>query len=206
MSHPNTTSYTIIRKATAELGPSDEVALCQMLEDAFDGNFAPEDWQHACGGVHFIAYAGPAARAREPHAEAAPVSHASVVPRELIVGERSFRTGYVEAVATSLAHRGAGLGTRLMRAANELIQAEYELGALSTSLLTFYERIGWERWQGPTFVRSGDEWKRTREEDGGVWNRTREEDGGVMILRTPSSRDLDTADRICCEERPGDDW
>ena len=57
----------------------------------------------------------------------------------------------------------------------------------------FYERLGWQRWLGPTYVRRSD----------GVV-RTPDEDDGVMVLVTATAVDLTAP--ITCEERPGDDW
>ena len=155
-----------------------------MLETTYGRKFTPDDWAHALGGDHFMVVEGDSV-----------LSHASVVPRALVVGNRPFRTGFVEAVATAGAHRGRGYATRVLRAANELIQTQYELGSLCTGSHEVYERLGWERWRGPTYVRDDD-----------AWVRTAHEDGTVMILRTPASADIDTTSRISCEWRPGDAW
>ena len=124
-----------------------------------------------------------------------PVAHGSVVERELHAAGVALRAGYVEAVATRSDRRGRGLGTAVMRALGGEIRARFELGALDTSLHGFYARLGWERWRGPTFVRT---------DDGLV--ATTEEDGYVMILRTPSTPSIDLDAPISCEWRPGDVW
>jgi len=59
----------------------------------------------------------------------------------------------------------------------------------------FYERLGWERWRGPTFVRHGPELVRTEDED-----------DGVMVLRFDRSLAVDLSGSISCEARTGDDW
>jgi aminoglycoside 2'-N-acetyltransferase I len=123
------------------------------------------------------------------------VAHASVVPRVLEVAGRPLRTGYVEAVATAPEQQGAGLGTRAMEAITAVVRDEYEMGALSTSAPGFYARLGWERWQGPTYVR-----------DGARTVRTPDEDDGVMVLRFGASAAADRASPISCEARSGDDW
>jgi hypothetical protein len=64
----------------------------------------------------------------------------------------------------------------------------HALGALSTGTHVFYERFGWQRWRGPTFV----DGLRGRE-------RTADEDGGVMVLRTPRSPRLDLDGAIVCD-------
>ena len=123
------------------------------------------------------------------------VAHAAVVPRAIEVGGKRFATGYVEAVASAPARRGAGLGSIAMQTIAETLHAEYELGALSTGRHAFYARLGWERWQGPTYVRR----------DGNVV-RSEEEDDGVMVLRLGPSARIDLHAPISCPARTGDDW
>jgi aminoglycoside 2'-N-acetyltransferase I len=157
-----------------------------LFDEAWrDEGFTEEDWGHAFPGVHFIV--GDDGDVR---------SHAAVVARELHVADRPLRTGYVENVATRASERGRGLGTAVVAAADEHIRANFTLGALGTSEFGFYERLGWERWRGPTSVRTSE----------GV-NRTPEEDGYVMVLRTPMTPpDLDLDASISCDWRPGDVW
>lgn len=147
--------------------------------------FTDEDWAHATGGMHALALE----RGRF-------VSHAAVVARELHAGGVAMRTGYVEAVATRPERQHRGFGTAAMEAAALHMREAYELGALDTSRHGFYERLGWERWLGPSSVRTGD----------GGSTPTPEEDGYVMILRTPSTLALDLAAPISCEWRAGDVW
>ncbi len=146
--------------------------------------FTADDLDHAIGGVHWVA-----------EADGRIVAHASVVERRLEAGGRPIRTGYVEAVATLPAWRGRGIATRLMEPAGEHIRAGFELGALSTDVHGLYERLGWERWHGPTFVRAAD---------GPV--RTEDEDDGIMVLRTSRTPTLTLAEPLSCEWRAGDAW
>lgn len=166
-------------------GELDEIR--RLLQGAWadDGErFADEDWEHATGGIHvFLEEDG---RIR---------SHASVVERELHTGSHRLRTGYVEAVATHPADRRRGFATEVMRAVGEHIDRAFELGALDSGLTGFYVPLGWEVWEGPTFVRT---------ESGPV--RTAEEDGAVMVRRTPTTPLIDLAAPISCEWRPGDVW
>ena len=155
------------------------------------GNFSPEDVDHALGGVHWIAEAGDRI-----------VGHASVVPRTLVAGADSpatgpisLATGYVEAVATHPSWQRSGIATRLMVEAGAHIRATFDMGALSTNVHAMYGRLGWERWRGPTFVRTPD---------GPV--RTADEDDGVMILRTPRTPPLRGDEPLSCEWRSGDVW
>ncbi len=77
----------------------------------------------------------------------------------------------------------------------KLLLGESRWGDLSTSVHKFYERLGWERWHGPTYVRHGTEVARTRDED-----------DGAMVLRFGPSKDIDLSASISCESRPGHDW
>lgn len=156
----------------------------QLMEAAFAGDFSDEDWQHALGGWH--ALIGP---------DDAVVAHAAVVERRIVVGTRACRAGYVEAVAVAPALQRRGLGTRVMQAIGEIIQARFDIGVLSTGEWGFYAPLGWERWSGPTYVRTahGDE-------------RTPDDDDGVMVLRCIGSREVDLAASITCDARDGDSW
>lgn len=164
----------------AELGQlMDLFAACWPAE-----GFSADDLDHAVGGVHWVAEAGGRI-----------VAHASVVERLLEADGRPMPTGYLEAVATLPAWRGRGIATRLLGAADERIRTTFDLGALSTGAHGLYERFGWERWRGPTFVRTAD---------GPV--RTQDEDDGIMILRTPRTPRLTLTEALSCEWRVGDAW
>ena len=169
---------------TAEVPPELLAAAHDLCDRAFAGRFDDTDWDHALGGWHALALEG-----------AALVAHASVVDRELYVAGRAFRAGYVEAVATEPGRQGTGLGSLVMAPLVAVIRAETELGALSTGAHGFYQRLGWERWRGRTYVR--------RE---GQPVRTPEEDDGVMVLRHGPSQSLDLSADITCDQRSGDDW
>jgi hypothetical protein len=78
---------------------------------------------------------------------------------------------------------------------NGIVRREYELGALSTARHGFYARLGWECWQGPTFVRDGEHLIRTEDDD-----------DGLMVLRFGPSAQVQLAAPITCAPRPGDDW
>lgn len=155
----------------------------RLLAASFGPTFSDEDWHHALGGWHVVVMHGPVL-----------VSHAAVVPRELHVGGVAVHAGYVEAVATDPERQGQGLGTLAMLGADDVLTSEFHMGALSTGAHGFYERLRWERWRGPTYVRRPD----------GIL-RTPAEDDGIMVLRFGSTRpDLSLA--ISCDARPGDDW
>jgi len=169
---------------TAEV-PAAELAASRRLMDAAFDDFTGDDWAHALGGWHV--FLGSADEV---------VAHAAVVPRLVVVGAREFSAGYVEAVAVRPDLQGTGLGSRVMAAINDVVRARFELGVLSTGEWHFYERLGWERWQGPAFVRGRD----------GALTRVEEEDDGVMVLRCAASVAIDPAAPVACDERDGDSW
>jgi hypothetical protein len=84
---------------------------------------------------------------------------------------------------------------RWFRATNDVVRLRYDLGVLSTGRRAFYERLGWERWQGQTYVQIGSRLERTPDED-----------AGIMVLRTPRSPSIDLRSDIGCQAREGDDW
>ena len=146
--------------------------------------FAEDDWAHALGGQHFVL-----------DLDGQILGHASVVERVLEIGGRPLRTGYVEAVATAPVEQGRGHGSVVMQAATEHIRSSFELGALGTGRHAFYERLGWETWRGPAFVR-------TPEGD----RRTPDDEGYILVLRTPTSPMFGLDEPISCDWRPGDVW
>lgn len=170
---------------TPRLPPAFLDELRGMLVQAYDGDFDEQDWRHLLGGTH-VWVTDPDGRV---------VSHASIVERTIVCGGRALRTGYVEAVATAAHHRRRGHGSAVMSRVAELVRDGYDLGALSTGEVAFYQRLGWELWRGPTSVDSPDGRRRTREDD-----------GGVMILRTPRTPPLDPDAEIVCDWRAGDVW
>jgi aminoglycoside 2'-N-acetyltransferase I len=179
---------TLRRLATEELTPAEIADIRRLLENAFghdeEERFTDDDWLHAVGGVHFVLAV-----------DGEIVTHASVVERELHVGGRPLRTGYVEAVATAPGRQGAGFGSMVMEDVTAYVADHFELGALGTGRHHFYERLGWRTWRGPSSVRT---------EDGD--RRTPDEDGYILVLPTPTSPPLDLDGPISCEWRPGDDW
>ena len=155
-----------------------------LMDDAFGSEFTEEDWDHTTGGMHFFV-----------EEDGAVAAHASVIERTIEIDRRPFRTGYVEGVAAASALQGRGLGSIAMGAATGFIRDGFELGALGTDRHSFYERLGWERWRGPAYVRRGSE-----------MDRTEEEDDAVMVLRFGPSAGAPLEATISCEERPGEDW
>lgn len=151
---------------------------------AEEGAFEDTDWEHALGGTHVVLELGGEL-----------LAHAAVVERQIDVDGRPLRTGYVEAVATRVGHHGRGHGSAVMGEVGAIIRDGFELGVLGSGRFAFYERLGWERWRGPSFVRTA----------GGL-EATPDDDAYLLVLRTPSTPPLDVRASITCEWRPGDVW
>jgi aminoglycoside 2'-N-acetyltransferase I len=176
----------IVRAHTSDLGRAELAEIRELLDAAFAGDFADEDWEHALGGVHLLLSEGDRL-----------VGHASVVQRRLVHRGIGIRAGYVEAVAVRQDRRGRGHGNALLAEVDDVVRRAYDLGALSAAdrARRLYERRGWVRWAGETWVLGPD---------GPV--RTPEDDDGVLVLRTPTSPELDLAGPLACDWRPGDVW
>lgn len=168
----------------AELPDDLAAAVRNLLDRAFGGEFTDDDWSHALGGLHAVLVDGDEV-----------LAHAALVPRELRIDGTWRHCGYLEAVATDPEHRGRGLGSQVVEALGDVIRDRDHLGALSTDAHHFYERLGWEPWEGSTWVL-----------DGGGLHRTADEDDGIMVLRTSRSTDLDAGGELACQARRGDAW
>lgn len=176
--------HSIERFTTDEATDRRLSAIRMLMERAFDGEFTDDDWAHSVGGWHVVALETDTV-----------VAHGSVVPRAIDADGRSLRTGYVEAVATDPNRQRRGLGSRVMGEIEVLIREHHEMGALSSGLHAFYETLGWERWQGHSYVRRDSELIRTPDED-----------AGIMVLRFGPSAHINLRGEIACESRVGDDW
>jgi aminoglycoside 2'-N-acetyltransferase I len=171
--------------STAELDLGDLAALRDLMSAAWPGDgFSDDDFAHGMGGRHWIA-----------EVDGDIVSHASVVERPIQVDGRPLRTGYLEAVATLPRFENQGIGSLVVAGATEYVRAAFDFGALSTGRPAFYERLGWERWRGSTFVRTAAGLERTEEDD-----------DGILVLRTPTTPPIDLAAPISCDWRSGDVW
>ena len=170
-----------------EVSAADRERLWELWQAAFDGRqgFDRHDEEHTYGGLHVLARSGGLI-----------VGHAAVVPREIVVGERPFAAGYVEGVAVLPARQRTGVGSAVMGLLMTELRAHHELGVLSTGRARgFYQRLGWERWRGPSYVLTAS---------GPL--RTAEDDDGLMALRFGPSAGVDLTTAITCHERPGDVW
>jgi aminoglycoside 2'-N-acetyltransferase I len=176
-------AITVTVAHTADLAAAELAALRALLLEVFIGDFTDDDWRNALGGVHVLV-----------RDDGVPIGHGSVVGRRLLDGGRTWRTGYVEAVAVRADRRGEGHGRTVMDELERLIRGGYELGALSGSdaALGFYTGRGWRRWPGRT-------WALTLEGR----RRTPDDDGGIFLLPVT---DLPTGGDLTCDPRDGDAW
>ncbi|MCX5560986.1 GNAT family N-acetyltransferase [Streptomyces sp. NBC_00038] len=124
---------------TADLTPAELGAVRALLDEAFEGNFSDEDWDHGLGGIHALV--------RDERGLAA---HGSVIQRRVLHRGRSLRVGYVEAVGVRADVRRTGLGGRVMAELERVVDGAYGLGALSASDegVALYATRGWQRWPG----------------------------------------------------------
>jgi len=132
---------TTLRTAhTCDLDPTELRAARALMDEAFDGDFSDQDWDHGLGGVHALV-----------HDESGLLlAHGSVVQRRIVHNGRSLRTGYVEAVAVRPDRQRQGIGGQVMGALERVIDRAYAVGALSASDegQRLYLGRGWQEWKG----------------------------------------------------------
>jgi aminoglycoside 2'-N-acetyltransferase I len=169
---------------TADLDSEVLQAARALMDDAFGGEFEEDDWEHALGGIHAIAWDGGEL-----------IGHASVVQRRLLHGGAVLRAGYVEAVAVRADRRRRGYGAALMDRLERVIRRAYDLGALGATGdgAALYLARGWQRWEGPTSALTPSGIQRTADEDGFIY---------VLPVDAP----LDLTGELTCDWREGDVW
>ena len=91
------------------------------------------------------------------------------------------------------ARRGEGLGSEVMARVGEVVRAEFEIGALSTGVHHFYERLGWLGGRDPrsSGVVNGSSARPTRTT--------------VLMVLSPTSTST-SPPRSPARNVPGDDW
>jgi aminoglycoside 2'-N-acetyltransferase I len=169
--------------ATEALSSHDLSEILAMGTAAYEEDVAP--FLSDCGpGLHALG-----------RVSGAIVTHALIVDRRLqIEGRTPLHAAYIELVATDPPHQGKGYASTLLRALVSQL-ANHEIAGLSPSAAAFYERLGWELWRGPLFVRT----------EAGL--ESSPEDEEVMILRLPRTpEDVDLDASLSVEWRPGEVW
>jgi aminoglycoside 2'-N-acetyltransferase I len=173
---------------TDQLLPAEVAQVTELCEVAFEESWDGA-WERVGPGLHVIAWV-----------EGRAAAHAMIIDRRLYLGHEAdlaVDVGYVEWVATHPELQRRGHGSRVMREIGRIITDEYALGALATGSRPFYERLGWETWRGPTFVRMLD----------GQRVRSAAEDGHIMVQRTPRTpADLDLDGAIAVDWRAAEPW
>lgn len=124
---------------TADLTERELSRVRTLLDAAFAGRFDDRVWAHTLGGLHVLITHGGGL-----------VAHGSVVQRRVLHHGRCLRVGYVEGLAVRADARRRGLGSRVMTELERIVDAGYDLGALSASGLgaPLHETRGWQRWPG----------------------------------------------------------
>ncbi len=166
---------------TADLDGAALQAARALLDDAFEGDFLPDDWEHALGGMHALLWE-----------DGELVAHAAVVMRRLVHDGRALRAGYVEGVGVRPDRRRRGHGGAVMEAVERIVRGAYDLGALGATdeAVALYTKRGWRRWEGRLSALTPS----------GV-ARTPDEEGAVYVLG-----DLDVTGELTCDWRDGDVW
>ena len=178
------TDLTVRALHTSELEPSTVEALKRLFDAAFEGDFSPEDWEHARGGLHLLA-----------ERDGDVIGHVALVQRSLVCDRRPLRVGYVEGFAVHPRHQRRGVGSALMARLEQALLRSFEMGALSAteSSASLYAQRGWLLWRGPLFA-FGPE---------GVVS-TPEESGGIFVFPVGPAPDLELP--LICDSRSGDVW
>ncbi len=167
----------------ASLDASTRAAIRELLDTAFDGDFSDADADHAAGGIRVLAVDGDTI-----------IGHAALVGRQMQVNGVPLTVGYVEGVAVHPNRQGQGHGAVLMRMIAERAQHTYALTMLSTGEQGFYEKLGWVRFLGKSYVTENEQMVRTADED-----------EGLMVLAADAS--WHTRDCVVvCDWRAGDVW
>ena len=185
----------VLVRHTAELDDSELAAVRTLCDEAFEGDFSDDDWEHALGGVHALCVAGDRL-----------VGHAALVARRLLhaatpvvapgaAAGRALRTGYVEAVAVAADRRRRGHGAAVMRALDPYSPAATRSARSGrpTTARRCTAALGWTRWPGPTAVLTPDGVRPTPDADGGIFVR-------------PVGVRLDPRRPLICDWRDGDVW
>lgn len=169
---------------TASIDPGALRAARALLDDVFAPEMTDEDWDHALGGMHAIAWEGSEI-----------VGHASVIQRQLRHGGRWLRAGYVEGVGVRADRRRRGHGSALMEPLEEIVRRAYDIGALGATEMAvpFYAARGWRAWPGPTWAQSPQGPARTEDED-----------GRIFVLEAGAA--LDWSGDLTCDWREGEAW
>lgn len=178
----NLTALSLVVLPTEALSDATRAAIVALCIRAFAHDRHTALFDYVTHSLHVLA-----------SLDGALVGHACWAMRWLEpAGLQPLRTAYVDAVATEPDYQRRGIGSAVMqRLAQEA--AACQLQALSTdNAAGFYERLGWERWQGPTAGRSPRGLHPT--------------DDLVLIRRTTTTPALDSTALLIADDRGGSPW
>jgi N-acetylglutamate synthase-like GNAT family acetyltransferase len=116
------------------------------------------------------------------------------IGRQMQVNGVTVTVGYVEGVAVHPDRQGQGHGRALMQIISARAQETYAVTMLSTGEQGFYEKLGWVRFLGKSYVTENEQMVRTADED-----------EGLMLLAEHPSWNV-TSCQIVCDWRTGDVW
>ncbi|MFE5190735.1 GNAT family N-acetyltransferase [Streptomyces sp. NPDC056628] len=148
---------------TADPTAAELDAVRALLADAFDGDLADEDREHALCGLHVLV-----------HDDAGRLAaHGSVVMRRVRHRDRRLRVGHVEAVAGRAGLRRRGLGGRVMAERERIVDRAYDAGTLSASDegAALYRARGRRVWPGRVCALGVDGVVRPPDEEGSTFAR-----------------------------------
>jgi aminoglycoside 2'-N-acetyltransferase I len=168
---------------TADMSAGALRAARELLDEAFEGEFGDDDWEHCLGGLHVLAW----------H-EGQLAAHGAVTQRRLLYRGRAVRTGYVEAVGVRVSRQRRGYGSAVMAGLERVVRAAYDLGALSAreGAGPFYAARGWRLWRGTLSALTPAGITPTPDED------------GIYVFDPAGGYDVTAG--LTCDWRDGDVW
>lgn len=175
-------SLAVEVRTTQELGEAGRAELRAMLELSFP-RYDGTSWDHCLGGVHYLVRYGGRL-----------VCHGALVPRYFRQGSRTLNGVYGESMATVPDLRHRGLGSIVVAMATAEVRMHYDIGVFAASKYAFYERQGWQKWRGPTFV------------DDGPDTRPAAPDRGAVMFRLPENSTVSPDADLATDMRSGDIW
>ena len=160
-------SVRIRRLASAELGAAEIAEIRQLLSAAFgddpEERFEDADWEHALGGVHIVV--DDRRRDRGPRR-----GRRARAPRRRATDPDGLRGGRRDGARST---RRRASGRARWRSSGRSSRPTTSSARSAPGSHHFYERLGWETWRGPAFVRTPDGDRRTPEDE-----------GYILVLRT----------------------
>lgn len=177
----NNMSLQIIVIPMDRLKAKDKDQIIDLCSEAFKIDYRPfiESFGET---VHIIGYLGNEI-----------IGHALWLRRPLQVGDHLVQNAaYVEAVVTKPQFQRHGYGSAIMNRLHAEISWS-DFGALATSSMSWYERLGWIRWLGPKYIQKKNEVIATPH-------------ARVMVYRVPGKPLPDVTESLTADWRPLEVW